>query len=222
MMFTGIEVDGKAGPIHRCDQREIAVGAVGYDPGHRFNRELGAFRFDRIQDVPDVLHRDVETHRVEVVRMRAIPRVRSAKPRDVDGAQRPDFIGQRELLAHRVEGRLSLAGIVSHHVEPEGAHLGDDHVFRLARRFDRADSRRVLEIDLRTQHRPIAQLARGSRQLDGVWRGSASPGARQRPTQPDTPCPRRRRAALQWTGGGRKRRSSGQHPHGFPAGIALA
>ena len=56
-----IEVHSEHGPVNGLDQAQVACGAVRDDPRHGFQAVARSPGLDGIEDVPDVLHGELES-----------------------------------------------------------------------------------------------------------------------------------------------------------------
>ncbi len=55
-----VHVDAEGFAVHRFDEAEVGIGAVGDAPGHHFDGEERALRFDGVEDVATVFHGGIE------------------------------------------------------------------------------------------------------------------------------------------------------------------
>ncbi len=99
--------------------------------------------------------------------MRAIPRHRVIRPRDIHAAARRHGFGQRHALRHILPVLAALRSVGIHHVFPR-AHFGDDHVLRGKGLHNLPIPRLVLYLRVRAVSRTVAQAAMLARQFGGV------------------------------------------------------
>ncbi len=163
-----IEVYGEHGPVHRAEQAQVALGAVGNGPGHRLDGVAGAPRLHFVEDLPDVLHRQLERLLRHVVRMRSVPLLRVERTRDIDATHRAVRFGQRQAahVGRQVGSTFRRVGV--EHIVPH-AHLGQQHIVPRERRTDGLDTRRVRRIRLRADGRIVA----GAHVVSAISSGSS-------------------------------------------------
>ena len=109
------------------DQIEVAVGRIRKDPGHRLERVEGAGGLHRIDDAAHALYDQIEGGPAEVVGVRAVPAIRTARSGDVHRADRAESLGERE-RGNALGLRCLAFGLVHADRIRPGADFGDDDV----------------------------------------------------------------------------------------------
>ncbi len=115
---TGIEVHPEGPPVDALDQLAVVVWRVRHGPTHHLKTEPRALGLHRVDDLAGVFHCGVKEPLAEIIGVRPEPGGGVERARDIDAAQSPDFLRQRQPIRYRLQVLFPLLWIAIEQVHP--------------------------------------------------------------------------------------------------------